>query len=925
MATELERLVVRLVGDTTRFIPALRLATSEFADNTKKMEAMARRVELAVAGMTAIIAGSAVKAFAKFDKAMTESLAIMENVTSEMRTQMEDLAIVLSTTQKQSAAQLAEAYFFLASAGFSAKQSMDSLAVVQTFATAGNFNLAKATRLAAGAQNTLGLSSQNSAEHIRNLTRVTDVLVKANRLSQASTEQFAEALTNRAGPTLRIYNKSIEEGVAALAVYAKQNIVGMEAGTFLRRTLLLLAQSAIKAKDAHRAYGFSVFDAAGKMRNLSDIAQQLERILGPMTEKQRVATLAALGFQFRIQQAILPLVGMSKELRKFEKELKNAGGTSKQVAENQMQAFFNKMIRVKNQIVIVAFEIARQLIPHIEAFATTVKDSIPEVIGAFKATVGVLKEIGTFIGVILTPFKFLMEVIFGGNISTVRLFTAALTALVTVWITYRAVMLSVTALQALWLALSTGGISGVALVTATVIGVTAAIEGYKRSLKETLKVEEKLKDKRKEAAKIVQLQGKSLKDLNKELQIQQKLQKFFGSKLDSLMDQQRTQRRTTRGIPIPGGVSDASIKDTSDAFHLAVKRVEALKKAIADLGKEEKKRAVQQQQVKKRFGGAGVFSSLAEGDKFVRGIQSKFINPIRKFNEELTKLNAVRGELPPDVYRRALQKLKDDLDLATGGVKKFIEELERKVSVATIGESATILKEMAKIASPQQLARIKQLQDRIKRIELNKDLKRQAKSLVSSTRTELQRLQDQWSQMQKLFKQGFLNPGEFAQIKQFLTGQFRDLMQRQVDEAERGRKRLEQALRPRDAVAANSLEALQRLADFRNTIPDPTLTARDRTRIAQQQRRSGLRRRDPVTGRVGPARRFPAGDAFNDAARAENQGDVLAKLPLPQLVNALIELRKVEEKRLAQQPEGALDIFPAKLRGLIDPSDKAPF
>ncbi len=61
-------------------------------------------------------------------------------------------------------------------------------------------------------QSALGLTVDNAEENLGNLTRVTDVLVKANTLANATVQQFSEALTNKAGAALRILNKDVEEG-----------------------------------------------------------------------------------------------------------------------------------------------------------------------------------------------------------------------------------------------------------------------------------------------------------------------------------------------------------------------------------------------------------------------------------------------------------------------------------------------------------------------------------------------------------------------------------------------------------------------------------------------------------------------------------------------------------------------------------------
>jgi len=262
------------------------------------------------AGLTLPLVGlgaAATKSFASFDQAMTESLAIMGDVSQSMRSDMTAAAKTMAEQSTFSAKEAAQAYFFLASAGFDAKDSMAALPVVTKFAQAGMFDMAQATDLLTDAQSALGLKSTDTAENIDNLARVGDVLVKANTLANASVQQFSEALTNKAGAALRTVGKDITEGVAVLAAFADQGIKGAEAGTQFAIVMRDLQTKAIKNADAFREAGVAVFDSSGKMNDMGDIVGQLEGLLAGMSDEQKKATLLMLGFSDKSVSAIQAL------------------------------------------------------------------------------------------------------------------------------------------------------------------------------------------------------------------------------------------------------------------------------------------------------------------------------------------------------------------------------------------------------------------------------------------------------------------------------------------------------------------------------------------------------------------------------------------------------------------------------------------
>jgi TP901 family phage tail tape measure protein len=275
----------------------------------------------------------------EFHAAMAQSTAIVVGLSEHEREAMEKTAHEVAFATKFSATEAAKAYYYLASAGLTAEQQLKALPVVATFAQAGMFDLARATELLADATAAMGLKVKDASQYMANMQRVADVLARASVLSNARIEQFAEALTNKAAASLRIVNKSIEEGVAVLAAFADQGIKGAEAGTALAIVMRELQTKALKNKESFASLGISVYDAAGKMNNMADIVSQLETVLGPLSAQGRKQTLLDLGFSDKSVAFVQMLVGTSDKIREYQAELEKAGGYTADVASKNIPAF----------------------------------------------------------------------------------------------------------------------------------------------------------------------------------------------------------------------------------------------------------------------------------------------------------------------------------------------------------------------------------------------------------------------------------------------------------------------------------------------------------------------------------------------------------------------------------------------------------
>ena len=403
-----EQLLVRLSMDAQQYNQAARQAatsTNQIGQSAKttgaatgkldkQMSGLATTAKFAVAGIAVgavtKFGKDSVQAFLGFDDAMNESIAIMGNVSETLREDMSDAAREVGKTTRISAEEAAEAYFFLASAGLDAEQAIAAMPQVAAFAQAGMFDMATATDLATDAQSALGLTVDNAQQNLVNLTRVTDVFTKANVLANTSVEQVAAAMTNKAGAAMRSVGIDIEEGTAVLAAFADQGVKAEEAGTQFAIVLRDLQTSALANADAFERAGIAVFDSRGEFRNFADVIGDIEARLAGMSDAQKKAELATLGFTDKSISALTTLLGTSDAIREYERELRKAGGTTQNVANKQLESFQGKLDLLKGRVTDLQIALGEGLVPALIAVA----DSVLVVAEPLADFIGLLNDLG---------------------------------------------------------------------------------------------------------------------------------------------------------------------------------------------------------------------------------------------------------------------------------------------------------------------------------------------------------------------------------------------------------------------------------------------------------------------------------------------------------------------------------------------------
>ena len=360
--------------------------------------AMGSALSLAGAGLVtagiaaAVVSVEGVRAFSEFDAAMTQSLAIMGDVSTAMRRDMSDAARAVARETSFSANDAAESFFYLASAGMDAEQSIAALPAVATFAQAGMFDMARATDILTDAQSALGLAVEDPVENLENMVRVGNTLVAANTLANASVEEFGQALVNRAAARMRQFNISVEEGVSVLAAFADQGVKGRVAGQQLNILLRDLTSTAINNAEAFDTLGISVFDTEGELRSVADIIESFENRLEGASAKQRTMAFEALNLNQRVGDALSTLLGTSQAIRDYEEDIRNAGNIMEIVAARQLEHFRGQLGLLGSNIKDVFLLVGQELVPTLTKAFTELNEVFSEVEVYVLGTISFVKE-----------------------------------------------------------------------------------------------------------------------------------------------------------------------------------------------------------------------------------------------------------------------------------------------------------------------------------------------------------------------------------------------------------------------------------------------------------------------------------------------------------------------------------------------------
>lgn len=382
---ELERMIIRLIGDASSYRrmwqTADAYAVSGVASINATMRRLATGMTVAVTAPLAVMGKSAVNEFGKFDQAMTETFARMGEVSPEVRNQMEELAKTLSMSGQMvfNPTELAKGYEELGASGLNAQQAMAALPIMAEFAQSGLLKMGESVDGLIGSIAAFRGGLPTDAMKLATDMRLFgDMIVSVANTTRAEVGSMAKSMTRDASTAARLYGMELSTLGAILGVYAQQGHVGAEAGNMTGRALRLATSAFLQHRQVWQSMGVDMVNpVTGQWKNFIDVIGLMEKSFKGLTGPQIAAKLHMMGLETLSQKSILPLIGLSKELKRQEKIYKEHGAMAK-MAQDQMKSWSNQMAVVWNHVKVLSIEIGEILAPILSELGALIKAGVME-------------------------------------------------------------------------------------------------------------------------------------------------------------------------------------------------------------------------------------------------------------------------------------------------------------------------------------------------------------------------------------------------------------------------------------------------------------------------------------------------------------------------------------------------------------------
>lgn len=393
-----KNLLVRAGADFSELQKEMQKAEKFMKNAGKQITDMGKTLTVGITTPLLGLGTISVKTAADFQESMSKVSAI-SGATGDDLERLTDMAKQMGATTKFSASESAEAFQYMAMAGWKTEDMLSGISGIMNLAAASGEDLAIVSDICTDSLTAFGMSAEESG-------RFADILASASSNANTNVSMLGESFKYVA-PLCGSMGYSAEDASIALSLMANAGIKGSQSGTSLKTALTNMLSPTSSMASVMEEYGLSLTNADGSMKSLQDVMIMLREKMGSLDEATQGAAASTL-FGKEALAGMLSIINASDEdFEKLTTAIYNCDGSAQTMAETMQNNLNGKLTQLKSALEGVAISFGEVLIPML----MKVVESITNVVQKFANLDEGTRKLILIIGAIATSIGPLLLVI----------------------------------------------------------------------------------------------------------------------------------------------------------------------------------------------------------------------------------------------------------------------------------------------------------------------------------------------------------------------------------------------------------------------------------------------------------------------------------------------------------------------------------
>ena len=277
----------------------------------------------------------------------------------------------MGATTKFTATQSAEAFNYMAMAGWDSQQMLDGIEGILNLAAASGEDLGTTSDIVTDALTAFGLKASDAAHF-------SDVLAQSAASANTNVSMMGESFKYVA-PIAGAMKYSVEDTSLALGLMANASVKGSMAGTSLKTALANMAAPTDKMATAMKKYGISLTDSNGNMKTLKGVLDNLRSSLGGLSETEKTAAASTI-FGKEAMSGMLAIINATEsDYNKLAESINNADGAASKMSDTMLDNLEGSITLLQSAMDGVKISFGERLSPYVRGIADWLTEQMPEV------------------------------------------------------------------------------------------------------------------------------------------------------------------------------------------------------------------------------------------------------------------------------------------------------------------------------------------------------------------------------------------------------------------------------------------------------------------------------------------------------------------------------------------------------------------
>lgn len=331
-----------------------------------------------IGGAATAIAGmgtAAIKVGSDFESSMS-NVAAISGATGKDLEALTGKAEEMGAKTKFSATESAEAFGYMAMAGWKTADMLDGIEGIMNLAAASGEDLATTSDIVTDALTAFGMSASDS-------THFADVLAAASSNANTNVSMMGETFKYVA-PLAGALGFSAEDCGTAIGLMANAGIKASQAGTSLRSIFTRMAKPTKEVSSAMKELGLSLTKENGEMKSLNEIMLDLRKGFSGLTEDQKAQMAATIGGQ-EAMSGLLAIVNASDDdFNKLQESIYGCDDAAAKMAETMQDNLAGQITILKSAIEGLGIALYKDLQNPMKNVVKEAQTMVQEVTTAYK-------------------------------------------------------------------------------------------------------------------------------------------------------------------------------------------------------------------------------------------------------------------------------------------------------------------------------------------------------------------------------------------------------------------------------------------------------------------------------------------------------------------------------------------------------------